>query len=250
MSRHESVRYKLSYGWLRGEDWWGDPVSDNFVRTDMLLHPWVKSMVEHAPPEVFSIGDMFIVGGITGDATGDWENHETELAIATENGWVFCKPTKGVRIGSEAPAGWYFWKDDVDGWQPEENVFPVPPTPEGSRYDVILSVGYEAEPLEIMPLFTAPQDMTWRDTAVDSVGRCMASPISTVDIAIFRNMTAPGEGEQIGIVRFSPDSTQAGFIVAGDKAIPKGTMVVAQMPEDLPAGFSVFTATMRFTLNQ
>lgn len=247
MARHESSRWRLSHGWLRGEDWWGDPVSNNFTRTDMLLHPWVKSMTETVPPEENIIGDMYIVapGGM-----GDWEGHDNELAVVTENGWLFCKPLqKGLRIGSEAPAGWYFWKGDIYGWAPEGDVVEVPPAPQGTRYDVIMSVGYEAEPLEMMPLFTAPEDMRWPDGAPESNGRCMKAPTGVVEIDVWRNPTAPGVGEKIGIIRFITTSTQAEFIVEGTKEIPKGTLIAAQMPENLPDAFSVYSITLRFLLN-
>jgi hypothetical protein len=240
MARHESARYKLSYGWLRGEDWWGDPVSDNFVRTDMLLHPWVLELNAVTPPEANTIGAMYIIGV---GATGDWEGQDNDLAIFTEAGWIFCTPTKGVRIGCAAPAGWFFW-NGIE-WTTEANVDPNPPPLQGTRYDVVMYVGFEGEPGETIGGACLPEDMTLPDGGGDmAVGRAKQAPNSPVNIAIMRNYV-----EQIGTVSFVPGSVDATFTIVGDKPFAKGQTVSFVLPAVLPDFWRDYTVTLRFLLN-
>jgi hypothetical protein len=240
MARHESARYKLSYGWLRGEDWWGDPVSDNFVRTDLLLHPWVKELNATVPPEANAIAAMYIIGA---GAIGAWAGHANELAVYTEKGWIFCKPTKGVRVGCEAPAGWFWWNELE--WTSEANVDPNPPPLQGTRYDVVLWVGFEAEPNETVGGIPLPEDMTLPNGGGGvCVGRCETAPTAPVHIAVMRNYV-----DQIGTISFIPGSVEAGFTIIGDKPFAKGQALSFKMPSELPDYFRNYGATLRLILN-
>lgn len=239
MARHESSRWKLSYGWLRGEDFWGDPVSDNFVLADMLLHPWVLTAFESVPPEAKGIGQMFIVG--TG-GSGDWAGRDNNLAIWTENGWVFCEPqTKGIRVGCEAPEGWLFWNGTE--WTGEQNIFPDPPVIDGTKYDIVMSVGFEAEPLETIMVVPIVEDMILLSGAPDSRARGESAPLGVVNISIMRNFT-----DQVGTISYVPGTTQGSFVVIGDKSFPKGSVLSCQMPAAVPDYFRNYGATIRMRL--
>jgi hypothetical protein len=239
MARHESSRWKLSYGWLRGEDWWGDPVSNNFSLIDLLLHPFVETMNETAPPIIPTIGLSYIIGA---NATGDWTGKDNNLAVYTEFGWLFCEPlVRGIRVGSAAPAGWFFW--DGEQWTDEKNVVPDPPPLQGQRYDVIFSVGYDAEPLETIGGVALPQDMVLRADGVDCVGRCKTAPAFPVDIGIMRNYD-----DQIGTIHFIPGSIEATFTVDGDKAFARGQTISFDMPVLLPDFWRNYGATLRLIL--
>lgn len=237
MARQETSRYKLSYGWLRGEDWWGDPVSDNFVRTDLLLHPFALSITEPAPPLGVTIGDTFLVppGG-----NGAWLGHDNDLAIITEFGWVFCTPQRGVRIGV-LDLDWY-WFDGVQ-WVPEGAISGTPPALLGIRYDIAVSVGYEADPLEVLLAFTIPEAMTWPNLAPASVGRSLTAPLSILRLGVQRN------GADVGTITFNPGSVQATFSVVGNKAFAAGDLLSVHMPVTPPDGFENYSATLRLTLN-
>ncbi len=241
MARHESARWKFSYGWLRGEDWWGDPVSDNFVKADMLLHPWVVSMAENTPPALNTIGAMYIIGA---NAVADWEDHDNDLAVYTENGWVFCRPlVKGIRVGSDAPAGWYYWNGTE--WVGEEQNTATPPEITGQYYDVAMWVGFEAEPLEDIGGLTIPEDMTLPNAALGSVGRAAQSPGVELVISVMRNFT-----EQVGTITFTPGSTIATFSVVGDKVFAAGSMISFQTPVTMPDSYRNYGATVRLVLNR
>ena len=156
MPRKEASRFKLSYGWIRAEDWWGDPVSQNFVLIDMLLHPYVLSMTQSVPPlNGVLIGDMYIVAG---NAGGAWTGKEDHLAVYNGTEWVFAQPTRGVRVRLDNPAGWY-WFNGLE-WIDESQNSGTSPVPSGSKYDVALSVTFEAAPGEVVGVFTMPEAMT------------------------------------------------------------------------------------------
>lgn len=238
MPRQETSRLKLSHGWLRGEDWWGDPVSDNFVTIDMLLNPYVLSMTEPNPPGAVAVGDMYIVpvGG-----ADDWAGHDGDLSVRSPDEWIFATPTKGVRARLNDPAGWIWFNGEV--WIPEDQDTDVAPPVLGTRYDIALSVGYEVEPLEMLLAFTVPEAMTLPNAAAGSVGRAMSSPLGIMRLAIKRN------GVDVGTISFIPATVRAEFTVIGDKVFAKGDLLSIHVPESPPAGFQNYSATLRLLLN-
>lgn len=243
MPRQETGRYKLSYGWLRGEDYWGDPVSLNFVLNDMLHHPCVKSMTQTTPPSAPAIGDMYVVpvGGI-----GVFKDQDNHLAIWTKNDkgsqWVFCLPTRGVRLRCDNPDGWYWW--DGVAWRTEDYVPAGGPAPLGSRYDINISVGFEALPNDRLCAVYLPQSMVLRKDAPDSGGRSESWPPGTIIMTICRN------GAPVGTVTFVGTSQTATVQVADDVLFAKGDLVTVVMPETVMAGFMNYGVTLRFILTQ
>lgn len=244
MPRHESVRHKLSHGWLRGEDYWGDPVSDNFTKIDMLMHPCVKSMTETTPPvNGLTIGDMYLVPV---DAILAWEGHENDLAVfvdsGSESGWIFCKPQRGVRVRLDNPDSWMWFNGE--GWYDESQNGIDAPAPQGTRYDVTVSVSYEAEPGEVLLVMPMPEAMTLPTGAVGSVGRSMGAPIGILRLVLKRN------GSEIGTIVFAPNSVVAQFNVVGNKVFAAGDLLTLHMSETPPSGFQNYAVTMRLHLQQ
>lgn len=238
MPRHETSRLKLSHGWLRGEDWWGDPVSDNFVKIDMLLNPVIQSMTEITPPPGgLTVGDMYIVGP---GATDDWQDHDGDLAVLSPDGWIFALPTEGVRARLKNPAGWIWYNGET--WLGEEQTGEDDPAPIGTRYDVSVSIGYEAEPREVILVFTIPEAMVLPNNAVGSVGRCLVTPLGILRLAIKRN------GSDVGTITFAANSVKAEFSVVGDKTFAAGDLLSVHMPDSPPPGFQNYSATLRLLL--
>jgi hypothetical protein len=245
MPRHESARLKLSYGWLRGEDWWGDPVSGNFLKLDMLSHPYAISMTETTPPiNGLTVGDTYIVGV---GATMAWQGHENALAVYvgdTYDGgtteWIFCTPTRGVRVRLANPASWVWFEGNA--WIDESQDDITTPPPLGSRYDVSVSVGYEAEPEDVLLVFAVPEAMTLPDKAVGSTGRCMASPSSIHRLTLKRN------GGEIGTIVFDPSSVRATNTVVGNKPFAAGDLLTVHMPTAPAPGFQNYSFTLRLLL--
>ena len=239
MPRHETSRLKLSYGWLRGEDWWGDPVSDNFVKLDMLLQPYVLSMTATTPPEAVSVGDMYIVPA---GATGAWGGKDNDLAILTEKGWLFASPTRGVRARLHSPGGWIWWTGTT--WRDEGASDEYQPALLGTRYDVNVFVGYEAEPREVILAFTVPEPMTWPNGAMGSIGRAIAAPASIHRLVVRRN------GVDVGTITYTPGSVTATFAVVNDKPFAMGDLLTVHLPDEPARGFSNYSATLRLLLPQ
>lgn len=242
MPRHETARFKLSHGWLRGEDWWGDPVSDNFVVTDMLLHPCVKSMTVATPPVLNALGDTYIVP-LGGQDAFAGQDGKLAMLVAGSDGerWIFLTPTRGVRVRCNNPDEWFWFKGDewvTEDWNPD------PPLPIGSRYDVSVSVTFEAAPGENLVNFPLPETMTLPAGAVASVGRATDYPQGPLIMSIRRN------GAEVGTVSWIAASVTPTFNVAADRIFAAGDMVSLVMPATVPPNFKNYGITLRFLLDR
>jgi len=240
MPRKESSRYKLSHGWLRGEDWWGDPVSDNFVLIDMLLHPFIISMTETVPPlNGLTVGDMYLVPE---EAEGAWLDHDGDLAVYNGTAWLFCKPTRGVRARLQNPSMW-IWFNGLF-WLDESQDGETPPALQGTRYDIAVAVTFEAEPEEVLLVFAVPEAMTLPSGGAGSRARALAAPNGICRLVIRRN------GAEIGTILYTATSVKGEFTVNGDKAFAAGDLLSVHMPVNAPAGFQNFAATIRLLLQK
>lgn len=240
MPRQESPRLKFSYGWLRGEDWWGDPVSDNFVRIDMLLNPVIVSKSEVSPPAGgVAVGDMFIVAG---EGAGAWAERGGQLAMRTAAGWAFATPTRGVRARLNNPSGWIWFTGQE--WLDEGSSGDTPTPILGTRYDIALSVGFEAEPLEALMMFVVPEPMTLPPSAVGSRGRYLEAPAGIVRLVIRRN------GADVGTITFAPNNVNSIFTVMTAVEFATNDILSIHTPDVMPVGFKNYGATLRLILKQ
>ena len=96
MPRESTSRLDFGYGWLRGEDWWGDPMSDNMVMLDALMHPSVVTMTLPAPPDAATVGEQYIVAS---GAAGLWSGQDGSLATRYLIGGASCRRS-GMRSSS------------------------------------------------------------------------------------------------------------------------------------------------------
>lgn len=239
MPEHKTHRSRLSQGWLRGEDYWGSPVSDNFIKTDLLLHPYVLSTTLTEAP-AFKLGDMHIVAP---GATGDWATHDNELAIIGEDGWTFFAPYVGVEVRTASPWGKLWWTGEI--WQDVEIKDPSVPL-QGTRYDVSVSVGYEAEPRETLLVFPIPQAMTLPAGALGSTARCVTPPTTPVVISIRRGATP---NTQVGTLTFPDNSAFGIYDVAADTLFAKDDLLTFVMPDNPAIGFTHFGMVLRLLLS-
>lgn len=243
MPRHDSARFKLSHGWLRGEDFWGDPTSENTRKIDTLMHPYALSMTLTEPPALITIGDQYIVapGG-----TGLWAARDNHLATLTENGWLFFAPFTGLRVRVKSPGGFYYYEADEDPelpgqWIAEPATAPDDPTI-GTRYDIAMSVGYEPEPGETILVFPMPQPMTLPAGAEGSKARNTTPPTVQVNAIIRRNGTA------IGTIMFPVGDFYGTVSVSADAIFAEDDLLTVVMPATLPDGFANFGAVLRLYL--
>lgn len=238
MSRHETGRFKLSEGWNRGEDWWGDWVSRNFSVSDLLLHPHVKSMSEVQPPQLNALGDTYIVpaGG-----EGPFKGQDGKLAMLSRTGWLFLEPVRGVRVRCDNPDDWFWFNGDAwvgEDWKPDA------PAPLGTRYDVIISVTFEAQPGDKLCCVYIPQPMVLPSGTPNSGGRSADWPPGTIILPIRRN------GAEVGQITFTPSSLSAEITVDGDKQFGEGDLLEVVLPPTVPDGFQNYGITLRFLINQ
>lgn len=236
MPRKDTPRFKAAYGWLRGEDWWGDPTSENRLLYDALMHPYARSASQTEPPDFPEDGDQYIVPA---GATGDWENHEFELAMMVEGVWRFFKPIPGVRVRI-ADAGYFAWWDG-EHWVPEP-VSAVPDPEEGTRYDIALSVGYAPEPSETLLMLPIPQPMMLGKGAPGSLATILTPPPAGVQLSIARN------GAQVGTITYTSSSFSGIIAVPTDVMFAAGDRLRVYCPLTVPNNFRDFGAVLRFTL--
>lgn len=238
MPLHRTGRFKLAQGWIRGEDWWGDPVTMNFKVQDALLHPHVISMTQPQPPLLNAEGDCYIVpiGG-----TGAFSGMDGKFAYLDAAGWIFITPVRGVRIRCDNPDNWFWYAGDADGWKPE-NWVPNGPPLLGTRYDLVIWVGFEALPGDQIGGMVMPEAMTLPLNAVGSSARAIDWPGAVVTMAIRRN-NAP-----IGTITFTPGSLTGSIDVAADQPFGAGDLISVVLPGDMPDGFENYAITLRLLL--
>ncbi|QND44207.1 tail fiber protein [Providencia phage vB_PreS-PatoteraRojo] len=145
----------LPYGWIRGEDYWGGPMSDSQVFLDTMLFPVIKSLTFSSPPTQAVEGATY---SIAANPTGAWSGHAGEVAVYVENAWQFYPPKKGWRAYVESfdKMMWYngtTWVNESDGQDP---VNPDPdPSIKPKWYDIAVTVSdsmYENEPILHLPI--------------------------------------------------------------------------------------------------
>ncbi len=69
---------------------------------DAVVQLSVDELSVTTPPETPLVGDRYLVGQA---ATGVWANHDTEVAVYTESGWLFYPPAPGWVVYLRNTAG-------------------------------------------------------------------------------------------------------------------------------------------------
>lgn len=239
MPIQRTARFKLAQGWIRGEDFWGDPVTMNFILQDALLHGVVISMTEPQPPTLNAQGDMYIVPN---GATGVFQGHDGHIAyLDGQNGWVFFQAVYGMRFRLLNPSGWFWYTGPVDGWR-EESFTPGAGPAEGTRYDVNISVGFEALPGDHLCAVFVAEPMILPAGASGSGGRAVDWPGAEVVMTIRRN------NSQVGTIRWVPGVLTAQVVVSADVVFAQSDLLTVVMPNELPDGFQNYGITLRLLL--
>jgi hypothetical protein len=73
-------------------------VNEALARLDALAQLRVVSSERADPPSAAADGEGYLVPG---DATGDWEGQSGKIAIWSNGGWVFAKPSAGWKAWDE-----------------------------------------------------------------------------------------------------------------------------------------------------
>lgn len=118
----------LSFGWERGEDFWGGPENDNLVTIDSLLFPLVQSLTFTTPPDTAVEGMMFVVAT---NGAGLWAGQDGKLALLIEGAWKFMTPKEGWRIRAKSYND-FLWFDGTNWLSETDGSNPVDPTDPGT----------------------------------------------------------------------------------------------------------------------
>lgn len=235
MPRQIAPRQKLSYGWIRGEDFWGDPMSDNMVYTDAMLHPAPESMSQGIPPANPVDGVQFIVPP---GAEYEWEGYENHLTMAIGGRWIFFRPFYGLRARVKDYT--FVWFDGTK-WVPEPAAN-AQPIETARNYDVAISVGYAAEPQETLLMLPIVEPMRLDMGATRSIATCVTPPPRPTNIEMYRN------GTQIGTIVFSPFDFNATFLVPMEVSFGIGDRLRVITSSGFPDSFGDFGIVLRMAL--
>lgn len=127
MAVRTDPRFGYKYGWVSGDDGWGNDMNTNLELLMWLAtHPRVLDRDLTAPPGSPTIGDAYIPAAT---ATGDWAGHEDDLAIYWQNPsdasaeWKFVEmttSTDGVAVYIADEDALVIWGGD--SWGPGINI--------------------------------------------------------------------------------------------------------------------------------
>lgn len=237
MPRQSSPRYNIGHGWLRGEDWWGDPMSDNMRLLDALIHPYILSMTRSQPPVEALPGDTYVVGP---DPTGLWADQGGKVAIKYTDRWYFFVPAPGTRARVVDAEDWY-WLNEQGEWIAESDKSGGV-DPNGKAYDVLCSVGYPPEPGETLLVFPVPEPMSLPANATGSMATAMSPPVVGTQVGIFRNSV------RVGTVLFPSNDFTGGFSVATQVNFVRGDRLTVQVGDSVPGEFGNFAVLLRMIL--
>lgn len=241
MAKKIAPNQGLSYGWVRGEDFWGGPVNDDIVQLDTLLHPVVISMTFSTPPSDSVEGDTYIVAT---PGAGVWAGHDGDLAVLVEGAWVFYPPQDGwrVRLKSMNSFIWYnvdHWEDESTG---EDPVNPGPdPDLKPTAYDISATVTdalYADEAIVHLPILDAmmlPANMA--ESALDM----LSASAAYVQLRVQRN------GANVGTITIAQGAYNAVFATTGGNAVPfaKGDRITIRGPAAAVDTFKNFGFVVR-----
>lgn len=241
MSMKTAPSQGLSYGWIRGEDFWGGPVNDDLVYIDSVTFPTVESMSFSYPPAELVDGDKYIVAA---PGSGDWLGQDGKMAVRVEGAWVFYTPVEGwrVRLKSANAFIWYNgdnWENEQTGEDPAnpgEN-----PTVKPTYYDISVTVTdtlYANEPVVHMPLLDAlmlPANMS--GAMLDMI----TASGGYAQLRVMRNDV------NVGTITVPAGGYGATFATVGGQAVmfAKGDRLTIRAPESVVQSFKNFGFTIR-----
>ncbi len=231
----------LSYGWVRGEDFWGGPVNDDLLYIDSTTFPIVESMTFTAPPDNVQPGQKFI---LPANPTGAWAGQDGKLAVYIEGAWVFYVPREGwrVRLRSLNAFIWFngtTWEDERNGQDPTNPG--TDPDVKPTYYDISVTVTdalYPNEALVHMPLLDAlmlPANMN--GAMLD-----MLAPATA-----YSQLTVQRNGRNVGAITVEAGASSASFSTIGGNAVlfAKNDKLTIRGQDPAVSAFKNFGFTIR-----
>lgn len=231
----------LSYGWVRGEDFWGGPVNEDLLYIDSMICPLVLSISFSSPPATLQDGDKYIIAS---PASGDWAGQEGKLAVRIEGAWVFYVPVEGWRVRLKSANAFIFfngtnWENEQTGEDPENPG--EDPTVKPTYYDISATVTdelYKDETIVHMPLLDAlmlPANMS------GAILDMQAAATAYCQLRVQRN------NQNVGTITVDVGNYNATFATTGGNAVlfAKGDRLSIRAPSDVVQSFKNFGFTIR-----
>lgn len=211
-------------------------MSQNMVVTDAMLHPILESTTQNTPPEMPVVGQQYALP--TG-STGLWTGFDECLATYTENGWAYVPLLRGLRARVVDMGAFFWW--DGEQWQGEP-VSALDDLEKGTRYDIGVSVGYEAEPFENLLTLPIVQPMALPKDAPGSLAIGREPPAEPVTMNLRRN------GNVVGQVVFGTRDFRGTFSVPDNVMFAAGDLIAVDMGLVSPETFKGYGLVIRMNL--
>lgn len=241
MAKKTAPSQGLSYGWVRGEDFWGGPVNEDLVFIDTMIFPVIESMSFATPPVEAVAGKAYLVAA---NAAGVWAGHAGEFTVLVEGGWVFYQPKYGwrLRVRSLNDFIWFDgtnWISETTGENPSN---PGPdPTVKPTAYDISVTISdiiYDDEPFIHLPLL---DPLMLPGNMISSSFDMIAAAKDYAQLRVQRN------GQNVGTITVQQGNYSATFATVGGNAIQfaAGDRLTIRGPELSVASFKNFGFIIR-----
>ena len=233
---------------------------------DALVQGNVINKDLFVPPESPSDGDTYVVA-TTDSTSGDWEDHDDDVAYYQSSSWVFFTPTEGWRVYVQDEGAVYtFWGASVGWAEAEVDLLDLGDTPSsyvGQASKVLRvnagedAVEFKADPFEVGASFNGKpsagevllrvpftQSVNFADDLAGSRGMCDTGPADSlgVDLAIKKN------GVEFATMSFADSATTATFSTSStDEDFAPGDVLTVEAPDPQDASFADGGFTLRGT---
>lgn len=241
MAKKTAPTQGLSYGWVRGEDFWGGPVNEDLLFIDAMIQPVVQSLSFATPPADATAGMCYLVAA---NAAGAWAGQSGKLAVLVEGSWAFYEPKRGWRVRIESLDG-FFWFDGTSWLNEDTGEDPVNPGPDPTvkptAYDISVTVSdamYDDEAIVHLPLLDAlmlPANM--QKSALDMLSASQ----------VYAQMRVQRNGQNVGTITVQAGAYTAQFTTVGGNAIQfaAGDRLTIRAPVQAVAAFKNFGFIIR-----
>lgn len=239
MPARDLPRFKVQYGWVAGEDFWGGPMNLNLEMMDALLHPYIINMTFASPPQNVDDGDQYIIAA---GASGAWAAHDGDMAYRVEGQWLFFTPTRGTRARLANINAWIWyngvaWVDESTGVPPgtDPGIVPI-------YYDIGGTVPYPIEGSELLMFLPMVQAVSLPANAAGSSFQMAAGSPGYVELLLKRNQTT------VGRIAIESGASTGTIIVPSPVSFGAGDLFILQAPDSIISGFKNFGWNFRLNI--
>lgn len=233
----------LSWGWIRGEDFWGGPINDDLVKLDALVGPVIRGFTFTEPPVDAEDGWLYQVPD-TG-AAGAWSGQDGMVALRVEGAWQFIEPKYGWRATAYPYDGAKVWFDG-DTWLLEDGGGdPTNPDPVSRpvAMEMAITVPDDMYSDEVLVHYPVTQTIVLSGNMAGSAFDAISSPSVSTSFRVQRN------GQNIGTIAVAAGQYNATFSTSGGNAVTfgLGDRLTVRAPVTPVPGFKNFGLVLRFS---